>query len=263
MTFAVVVTVILAAAAVACFYALVFAALKSHLFSLAATAPLALSIPWTKSFPAVGDALTLAVLLSFLGLWLYSQVEGARTRRIVSALLLLTFLRPEMITLTLPCTAFELYRRRAAVPPAKALKLLGLVVIAAIASVVVLHPLVSPYFAFMGYMDRLRNGLIWNGSYWMLSGDDIRTSMKSAETYGVTFYFPLLPVFAAMVSSARREWWFTPIVAWASGVFLLTVWHVDKPVFRACPSLFTALLLVCAVPASRLIMQKRGALVPQ
>jgi hypothetical protein len=244
MDYEIILTVLFAAAAVVLAFAVCARILKARLAAVLVILPLAASIPWAKQFPALGDAVSLFAALGVLWLWLDVQSkDAARLRRPLVLLGVLVALRPEILFLALAAVLLEGWRRRRDVAVRRTLLAACGACAVALVSAVAVHFVYSPVAALEGIRERLLNGAAWDGTTWTLAGTDVRNSIKPAATFGVTFYLPLLVPFLILSLPRRGDWWFAPLFAWGAVIFVLTMWQVQTPILRACPTLQAALLL--------------------
>jgi hypothetical protein len=245
----VIITISCGAAAIVALYLIAARMIGGCLMPALVVAPLAGMIPWAKPYPAIGDALTLFASTAILGIWLYTQGDGPKrlTRGAVAALVVIA-VKPEMLPLALAAVIVEGWRRRA-LWKQETISLVAAAIAVASLAIIVLNP-VPPALAVEGLGERILNGAAWTGENWTLRGAGIQTSMKSAMSFGATFYIPLLVPFAAMALKYRREWWFAPLVAWCAIVVALSIWPGRLPILRANPPMAAALFLACGVPGA-------------
>ena len=235
-------TTVFAIAGLAATYAVSIRILRSHAAAVLVTLPLLLSIPWDKEFPAVGDALTLFSSTGILYFWLSAEARPAKARRALIGAAAMVVLKPEALVVAVAGVLFQGWRHRKAFSARQVAAALAAVIAAAVLSALIRNP-ASPSVVLAGLVERIRNGVAWDGTNWVFAGTDIRASLRSATSYGATFYIPLVVVFAPLAYRYRREWWFGPVFVWTSCVLVLTAWAVEPLILRGCPTLVAALLV--------------------
>jgi len=253
-------TIVCAAASVALAYVIVSRILRTYIASAFVVLPLALSLPWSKSFPAVADATSLLATVAVLGVWLHCA--SGRPHAIRNALIAagaIIVVKQDILLLVLGAAAIEGWRRRREFRPAESVGTIAALAFLACMSMVFLSPY-EPATTVEGLARRLMAGTSWDGTNWTFAGADIRASVKSASTYGATFYLPLLLPFAAMAWKCRREWWFVPTFGWCVLVFAFTVILAKWPTLRACPPLATTFLVTFGVSGVKLLREQLPAL---
>ncbi|MCD6405119.1 MAG: hypothetical protein J7M19_04795 [Planctomycetes bacterium] len=221
--------------------------------------PLVIYIPWSKLFPAVGDAgtLFLSALLLFTWLGLYAR-GGADTPkdekvllgRALAVAVLCALIKPDMLLLPLAMVVVECLRRRRSIGPRLLAKAAGLIVLAGVVRVAVWSLVIpSAWFGLVELARRILGGLAWDSQGWILSGSGLRRVYEYGPSFGAYFYWPLLVPLIVLLYRYRREWWFVPVSAWSATIFILTIALVRKPYLAGCPALQAAMLLAFGVPA--------------
>ncbi len=244
-------TTALAACAVFVTAAICVRILGNRLYAALMALSLALVIPWTKPFPAVGPAAALLLTLAFVYAWLYAAKGPARRlRRGLYFAALEVFLMPEIILLPLAAVAVEGLRRRRVLPGLVILKAASLIILAALVRATLAGIfLTSPVGAAAGLLRRVAAGTAWDGYAWTVAGSAILRDYEMASALGRYFYWPLIPPIMALSWHCRLRWWFTPVFAWGAIVTLLTFALVDDTSLRACPPLAAALLVPFSLAA--------------
>ncbi|MHC4714138.1 MAG: hypothetical protein ACYTAN_12845 [Planctomycetota bacterium] len=239
-----VMTCVAAAIALAVLFCCCLRVTRSVLFAALILLPLALKIPWTKRFPAFGDAVTLIAVALVLAAWLRAR-RGTPLGRWKAFLVLAcaVVVKPEILLLALGPLAVEYWSRRKHTPLSLALKGVALLFIAAAASIVAKKFVLPPSAALAGLYQRISNGAAWDTQTWMFAGGGARRLYRLAMTYSPHFWWPLAPPAAVLALGRRDEWWIVPTAAWATIICVLTLLQVPRSSFHGCLPMQSALII--------------------
>lgn len=244
-------TVIFAAAAVLAAMAICRLITGSAAGGFIVMLPLALSIPWTKKYPAVADAEFTCAAFGVLWFWLQARRRPGKSRRTLWWTAATVALRPEVVTLAIAAVLAESWRRRKTLSARHAIVALGVVLAAVAASAVARNP--APVTLVLSSLaDRVLNSSFFDGRNWMLVGVEKRNDLlvRSITLYGSTYFRPLVVPFLALGLRYRREWWFGPVCLWFAIVSVSTWQAVTPLVMRGCPVLGGAMLVFFGCPAA-------------
>ncbi len=252
MTAGLIMTWITAAVALAVLFHCCLRATRSVLLAALVLLPLALKIPWTKRFPAFGEAVTLVAVALVLAAWLRARGTGPLGRRKAFLVLLsAVVVKPEILLLALGALAVECWNRRKHLPPFLFVKAAALLLVAAAASIVAKKFVLPPSAALAGLYQRIGNGAAWDTQNWMFAGGGARRLYRLAMTYSPHFWWPLVAPVAVLALKRRDNSWLAPTAGWAAIICALTLLQVPRSNFHGCLPMQSALIVSFGLVAAR------------